>query len=427
MTTSLTSHSQFWARRGRCATLTLSLVTLLGAFNPQAVAADWPQWGGAHRDFIAQADKLVDHWPDAGPKRLWTRDLGAGYSGIVADDNHLYTQYRKGENEFVVALNRTDGKTVWQSQYTSKPYDDMTTQFGQGPNATALLVKDRLYTVGITGKIHCFDKNTGKVIWSKDAMAEFHSKGPSFGYSSSPIAYHKSLVVALGGKGLGLVALDLDTGKRLWNSQDFVDTYSSPIIINVDGQDQLVVLANTEIVGIKPEDGKPIWRFPHENQWKTNICTPLWGKDNMLYVSSSGDAGSRLLKLHRVGDTTTVEEIWATRKFKVGRTNAIRVGEYVYGVTGAETPSVLTAVGIDDGQPVWRERGFPNANLIAADGKLIVLDQKGRLTLAIPTPSKLQVRSQFQLFDGKSWTMPILVGSTLYARNTEKIVALDLR
>ncbi len=409
------------------AALVLSLVTLFVSSNCNTVAADWPQWGGAHRDFVAQADKLADHWPDTGPKRLWTRELGAGYSGIVADGDHLYTQYRKGEDEFVVAINRADGTTAWQSEYASKPYDEMTTQFGKGPNATALIVKNRLYTVGTTGRIHCFDKNTGRVIWSKDPMTEFGSKGPNYGHSSSPIAYRNSLIVALGGKGYGLVAFDLDTGKRIWNAQDFVNTYSSPIIINVDGQDQLVVLGNTEVVGMSPEDGHAIWRFHHENQWKTNICTPLWGKDNTLYVSSSGDAGSRLLKLHRTGDKTTVKEIWATRKFKVGQTNAVRVGDYVYGVTGGDTPSILAAVSIKDGKPVWRERGFPKANLIAGDGKLIILDQKGRLTLAIPNPDKLQVQSQFQLFDGKSWTMPILVGSTLYARNIEKLVAMDLR
>ena len=56
-------------------------------------AQDWPQWGGPNRDFTVTAPRLADAWPAGGPKRLWTRPLGAGHSSIVADGDRLYTMY----------------------------------------------------------------------------------------------------------------------------------------------------------------------------------------------------------------------------------------------------------------------------------------------------------------------------------------------
>ena len=80
-----------------------------------------------------------------------------------------------------------------------------------------------------------------------------------------------------------------------------------------------------------------------------------------------------------------------------------------------------------NGTVVWQDRGFSKASFVYADGKLILIDEDGTLAMLTVSPQGAKVLSKFQLFDGRAWTVPTLVGSTLYARDRKSIVALDLR
>ena len=84
-------------------------------------AVEWPQWGGPGRDFKSASKGLSTSWPAGGPRKLWTRPLGEGHSSIVADAGRLYTMYREGERESVVALDAATGRTLWEHTYAA-PY-----------------------------------------------------------------------------------------------------------------------------------------------------------------------------------------------------------------------------------------------------------------------------------------------------------------
>jgi hypothetical protein len=104
----------------------------------------------------------------------------------------------------------------------------------------------------------------------------------------------------------------------------------------------------------------------------------------------------------------------------------VLVGEYIYGSRGDQPPTFLAAVRVNDGKAMWKERGFPKANVLYADGKLIVLDEDGQLALARVSPEKCEVISKVQLLDKVAWTVPTLARGKLYIRDKKKILALDL-
>jgi hypothetical protein len=89
-------------------------------------------------------------------------------------------------------------------------------------------------------------------------------------------------------------------------------------------------------------------------------------------------------------------------------------------------PAFMTAVNIRTGEIGWRERGIARANCVEADGKLVILDEDGMLLLASATPEKLVVHARTQLLDKVAWTVPTIVGTTLYVRDNGQILALDL-
>ena len=394
-----------------------------------APTADWSQWGGANRDFTSDSTGLAKSWPKEGPKRLWVRPLGPGRSSVVASDGKLFTMYRtESDEEVVVALDAETGETAWEHKYAAPLYEKMTTQFGTGPNATPLALDNRVYTLGITGKLHCLDMATGEVIWAHDLREDFDATFLQYGFSVSPIAYKKTIIVLSGGKKGRIIAFDAKKGKVKWKQDAFDLSYSSPILIEVDGKEQLVILTADKIIGIDPKKGKKRWSHPHKNRFSMNILTPLWSADdNMLYISSA--SGAYGLKITRKRSTTKVEEVWSNNKIKPSHANAVRVGKYVYTSisSGMSGPSFIVAVDLADGKIVWQERGFSLSKLISADGKLIVLDEDGKLAILEATPEKLKILAQVDLLEKTAWTPPTLVGTRLFVRDQKTIAALELK
>lgn len=401
-----------------------SLATLTALAATASAPAQWTQWGGPHQDWIAPAAALADSWPESGPPRLWKRDLGEGYSAILADQGKLYTLYRAGGQEIAVCLKADTGETLWGHKDAVGPKPGHIEQFGSGPRATPVLANGRLFTAGVAGRLTCLDAQTGKSLWSKDLWDDNQATRLEHGYSSSAVACEDAVIVLVGGPGHAIVALNQADGKVLWQRHDFRNSYSSAKIIKLDGRDHLVAFMADEIVGLDPGTGELLWSYKIGNQFKQNVCLPLWGDDNILFFSTS-EGGSRGLKLSRQGDRVTTEELWSTRKIQFYHVTAVRVGDWIYGSTGSGT-CFMSALNAKTGEVAWRERGFGKATVIYADGKLIILDEDGQLALASPTPQGLNLRSKAPVLDRVSWTAPTLVGRTLYLRDQKSIMALDL-
>jgi hypothetical protein len=211
-----------------------------------------------------------------------------------------------------------------------------------------------------------------------------------------------------------------------WKAHDFSPGPSSPLLIDVDGQEQLVLFHADGIVGVDPRGGAMYWQHPHQTQYGLNISTPVWGEGNILFFSSAYTGGGRALRLAQAGGRTTVSELWFTPKMRVHIGNIIRIGDRAYGSSGDFGPAFVTAVDVRTGEVAWQQRNFARANFVHADGKLIVLDEDGTLALASVSPNGLEVHAKASVLTSKAWTVPTLVGSRLYLRDRATIKALEL-
>jgi outer membrane protein assembly factor BamB len=165
---------------------------------------------------------------------------------------------------------------------------------------------------------------------------------------------------------------------------------------------------------------------PHETTYDLNIVLPVMGDDGLLVVSSAYSGGTRALRLSREGDVTSVEELWFTNQMRVHHGNFIRIGDYIYGSSGDFGPTPLSALDLRGGEIAWRDRSFAKAKLVSADGRIVLLDEDGSLGMVEVSPGGLEVLARAQIFSGRSWTAPTLVGTRLYLRDREEMVALDL-
>ncbi len=383
---------------------------------------DWTQWGGPTRDFKVDSGRLASAWPESGPRLVWSRPLDDGYSSILAHGKSLFTAGRDGDNEMLVALEAASGKTLWTYRYSAPPLDGQELRFGAGPNATPVLAGHRLCSVGFTGLLVCVDARDGKPLWSRDLVKELGARALPFGYSSSPVVQDEMIIVLVGGERHAAAAFDLDDGGVRWTAPPVEISYASPIAIDVDGESQLVFMTPDEVVGIGAKDGRIRWRHAHANQYRNNCSGPWWGNDRLLFVSSQADGGGRTLKLWREGQQTRVEQIARSPEVRFFHNTAVRIGDYIYGSSGRE----LVAHNIKTGKNAWREPNFVEANVIFTGDKTILLDESGKLSLVTLTPQKLTVHASHQLLSKPAWTVPTLVGTTLYVRGKGKLLALDL-
>lgn len=411
----------------RRASFILAFLTLLIAPLVTTVAQDrgWTQFGGPNRNFTVAGKDLAAAWPAGGPKVLWKRELGEGFSPIAADGGVLFTMYQRGEFELAIAMDAETGFTLWQAPYNAPITTSMSR--APGPRATPLIVGDAVFTVGATGKLHRFKKDTGKVDWAVDLYERFKPPIQDEYYAASPLAYRDTLIVPVGAPGAAVVAFDQRSGRVVWQAHDFRISYASPILIDVDGQTQAVLVMESEVIGIDPSNGALLWQHPHANRTKTNVSSPVWGAGNLLFVSSAYDSGGRMLKLTRIGGKTAVEEVWYSRDLRVHVANAIRVGDTLYGSSGDFGPAFFSALDARTGTTRWQQRDVPKASVINAGGRFIMLNEQGELLLASPGEKGLQVHASAQVLTATSWTPPTLVGTTLYVRDRVHAVALDLR
>src|SRR5262249_13047444 len=402
------------------------VVLLIGLGNGRsAVAQDWLQWGGPGRNFISDSKGLADSWPAAGPRRLWSRNLGEGHSSILVDKGKLYTMYRNGEQEVIVSLEADSGKTIWEYSYDA-PTKAMDFSEGFGPHSTPLISGDVLYAVGALGSFHALDKRTGKALWSHELWRRMGGRKLDRGYACSPIEFKNTIILQVGGPGQAVVAFNKNDGSIAWKKQDFTVSFSSPLLIDFDGQPQLVIFAAEQIIGVDPNNGDLFWSYPHKTDYGLNISTPVWCDGNLLFCSSAYNSGSRVLRLTRKDGKTTAEEVWFNNKVRVHIGTIVRIGDYVYCASGDFGPSFFSAVSVKTGEVAWRERSFARASSLYADGKLILLDEDGTLVLATVSPQSLKVLAKAQLLQHRAWTVPTLSGTRLYVRDRKTIMAVDL-
>lgn len=392
----------------------------------------WTQWGGPHGNFTCEGAGLAEAWPETGPPEVWSREIGGGHSSILYDDGLVFTMYRHGEKDAVIAVNADTGATVWEYEYDAPAAPGMLHDHGVGPHASPLIAGDRIYTIGGLTHFNCLDKNTGKLLWSHHLSEEYGVTPMLRGYGSSPIAY-KDLVIINAGAGRGakqpggLAAFKQGTGELVWKSDRFIPGYPTPVLAKFDGQDMMIDCLGLSRFALDPATGKTLWSNQVDRQSGSIITSPLWIPPNKVFFSAGHGGGSRLYAIKRAEDRSfSADELWYDNKFRIMHGNAVRIDDHVYGSSGDLGPAYLMAVDLNSGKLEYRERGFSKATLLLAGKKLIILDEDGNLALATATPKKLEVHAKAKVLEKYAWTVPTLVGTRLYLRDDHTLKCLDL-
>ena len=388
-------------------------------------ADDWPQFLGPRRDGHSQEKDLLDAFPKSGPAIVWQRDIGEGYSGPVVSGDRLILFHRVGDEEVVECLSATSGKPQWKFTYSTRYQDQLGK--GNGPRSTPTIAGDKVITLGAEGTLHCLTLADGKKLWSHSLTKDYKTPLGYFGIGTSPLVEQNLVLVNVGGKNAGIVAFDLADGKEVWKATDDPPSYSSPVVCTIDGARLAVFFTRTGAVVLDPKTGairyRQRWRARYDAS--VNAATPLIIGD-LAYFSTSYETGSLLLKLRKDG----ANEVWTDESLMSNHYNTcVYDNGYLYGFDGRqEAGPNFRCVELKTKKVMWDIDRFGCGTMICADGKLIVLTERGDLHLVQTTPTAFKELAKARLLDaGPCRAQIALANGNLYARDQRKLVCVDLK
>jgi outer membrane protein assembly factor BamB len=265
------------------------------------------------------------------------------------------------------------------------------------------------------------------VQWSHNVLAELRGKPADYGMASSPLVAGDLVIVTVGAPQAAVAAYRATSGELAWKAGDDPAGYSSPAVLDVGGRRQLVVFTGGSALGLVPESGAVLWRYPYETDYDCNIATPL-AFDGQVFISSGENHGCVLLKLKPEGEKLATTEVWQSLGVKSVLRNewqtSILLNAYLYGFdnSGSAGPITnLTCVKAATGEVAWHQERFGKGNMIGADGKLFMTTMAGELIVARATPKAYEEIGRKQILR-PTRQAPALAGGLLYARDDREIV-----
>lgn len=398
-----------------------ALIVVLSLNAVAQTAAEWPQWRGPNRDGISKETGLLKAWPEGGPPLVWKASgAGTGYSSMSVAKGRIFTMGLRGDREYIIAFDTATGKEAWATAHGSAFRESR----GDGPRGTPTIEGNKGYALGAMGDLTSFDTTTGRALWTVNILNKFGGENPTWGISESPLIVGDKIIVNAGGPGASIVALNKKDGSLIWKSQSDHAAYSSGMLVQAGGVDQVVFFTSKRAMGLDPRDGKLLWEYVKPSNDVANVSTPVV-RGNRVWISSDYGTGGGVVEIKAAGGSMQANELYFTKEMKTHHSTAILIGDHLYGFSSA----ILTAMKFDSGEVAWRDRSVGKGSLVYADGHLYALSEKGVVALVEATPAGYREKGRFMLKQESlpTWAHPVIAGGRLYIRDQNTIYAYDVR
>lgn len=417
-----------------------------GAEREELSHLSWPGWRGPDSTGVIQFSELPESWPEDAIEPAWQQPLGAGWSSPIVAAGRVFITDREGSDERLTSYDAATGRLLWQvtNEVDFEPHA-VGRRHGNGPKATPATDGRYVYSLGIAGFLQCVDVASGERRWHRLLPAEFSQQVPLpggrayvngtehvvvptgdgqggtvplFGYTGSPTLSDGKVILSVGGNlGATVMAFDALTGEVAWKSLNEAVSYSSPVVAEIAGRRQVVIMTGPRVVGLDVESGRLLWSHPFQIQYNESISTPAVSERYGL-VMITGD--SRPLTALRIAANDGVfekEVAWQNFDLSSYLSSMVVVDDHVYGMAD---DGQFACVSLSDGATLWQggNHGYYCSPVVAAN-RILGLNEKGGLLVLVRTAEGYREIGASQLTQGDTWTMPAVAGKRIYVRSAE--------
>ncbi|MBL9190642.1 MAG: PQQ-binding-like beta-propeller repeat protein [Opitutaceae bacterium] len=396
----------------------------------------WPQFRGPRRDGISDEKNLLQSWPAAGPKLLWTaQGAGRGFSSTIIGGGRLYVT-GDFEAEVRILAYSLDGQPLW----SARNGDAWLNQY-PGARSSVTYRDGRLYHQNAHGRLACLEAATGRELWAVDLLARFRGENITWGLSECLLVDDRAVFSTAGGRDALIVAFDRTTGALLWKSAPVpsdkdpnaaqTPSYAAPILIEFADRRLIIGCGNRALYCVDASTGTIQWTRPRPTNYGVLAMAPVLVGDAVFMAAPLGPPGQlyRLIAPARPGDTVGVSDAW-TNPIDTCQGGIVHVGGRLYGSTYPRRGS-WAAIDAATGTTLYETAEFAKGSTMFADGRLYTLTEDGWMLLLEPTAEKFEVRGRYRL-PGTSertrdaWAHPVIHQGRLYLRYHDTVVCYDI-
>lgn len=417
----------------------LAVWAMAGAMLATAVstgtAGDWPQFRGPQGSGVAAEGNYPTSWaPDENIK--WKVDLpgdGNGSPIVSAGQVFVTTADASGQKRRLHSFDRTSGKELWTRTIEVEQVEET---HKTNPYAGTTPASDGQSVVVWHGSpgLFCYDMK-GEELWRRD----LGTVGHIWGYGSSPIIHDGKVVLNFGpGEETFMVALDLKTGDQLWKTEEpggansrnprMVGSWSTPLVANVDGKDQIINSMPKRVVSYDADNGDILWTIGGLPSPRGDLVYPSVILSGDIGVAMGGYKGPAMaFTLGGSGDVTEKNRIWYEAERQPQRIGSgVIIGDHIYIANAG--PGTAQCIELKTGKTLWEKRisGGHWGSLVLAGGNLYATAQNGSTVVFKPNPEKFEEVSKNALGESSNAT-PAFSDGEIFLRTSKSLFAIGAK
>jgi outer membrane protein assembly factor BamB len=407
---------------------------------PDIPGTRWPRFRGADFDNISKESiRLIDKWGKNGPAILWKKTLGEGHAAPAVYDGNVYIlDYDEvDKSDQLRCFSLASGEELWKRGYKVH----LKRNHGLSRTVPAVSAKFVL-TMGPKCQVMCVNRQNGDFLWGLDLVRDYDTEVPFWFTGQCPLLDNDTAIIAPGGKAI-LVAVDCNTGKKLWetpNPKGWKMSHSSVMPMTLNGKKMYVYFAIGGVCGISAsgtDRGKVLWE---SSDFAPSVVapSPLMLDDGKIFVTAGYGAGSALLQVSQTDEKFTVK---ALQKYKPQEGLAseqqtpVFDNGFLYGILPKDAGSLRNQFACyrsgDCKNPVMssgKTDRFGLGPYIMADGKFFILNDDGEMTIAKASSKQFIVLDKARIIDGQdSWGPIAITGGYLLMRDSKQLVCIDVK
>lgn len=402
---------------------------------------NWNQFRGPTGQGLSDSTGLPLKWSEEQHVKWKIPIHGKAWSSPVIWGNQVWltTATPEGRELYAVCVDRTTGRILSDQKLFDIAAPQYADRFNSYGSPTPVIEDGRVYvTFGSPGTA-CLDTRTFAVLWRRDDLPCNHWRGPG----SSPTLWRDLLIMHFDGSDFQyVVALDKRTGKTVWKTDrsvdwqdltpegkpirdgDFRKGFSSPLVIEHEGQPLLVSSASKATYGYDPATGRELWRV-EDRRFHTGTVRPVYGHG--LIFAATGLAKGEMWAIRPGGSgvVTDTHVVWKVSRQAPNRPSPVLVGDWLFMLN--QDGGVVTCLEAKTGKPVWSERlpglGNYSASPVHAEGRLYFCNENGQTTVLAAGP-EYRVLAENLLADG-FMASPAIAGKALFLRSKSALYRIE--
>lgn len=409
----------------------LVVATTLRAQENGAVST-WPDYRGPTWNGHADGANVPLEWSEKENVRWKTAVRGAGWSTPVVWGQQIWltSAIEDGQKLYAIAVDLESGEVEHEMLVFEVEEPEHKNKLNSYASPSPVIEAGRVYVHFGTYGTACLDTATAEIIWRRRDIKCDHMEGPG----SSPVLYEDLLIFNVDGSDVQFViALDKKTGETRWKTGRSVGlerfppnerkAFSTPILVEVDGAQQLVSSGSEGVAAYDPATGKELWVVRHSGF--SMSARPLTD-GRFVYINTGfhGSSGTRILAVRTSGegDMTGTNIAWSYRRGVPTMGSALLADGRIYMVSDGGVASCLLA---ESGKRLWRQRigGQYSASPVLAGGRIYFFDREGRSVVLAAAESYRKLAEN--RLDGGFMASPAVAGDDLVLRTKSHLYRIS--